>query len=63
MLYTSSYFDQAVNNFLDAPHKKAITDHHLQAMEWEVLQDLELILEVRTISDMLNDSSPICAWY
>lgn len=33
MLYTSSYFDQAVNNFLDAPHKKDIADHRLQAME------------------------------
>ncbi|KAF8833832.1 hypothetical protein BDN67DRAFT_858484, partial [Paxillus ammoniavirescens] len=52
---------QVVSYFLDAPHNTDIGDHKMLPLGWEVLQDMEVVLEVPSHAQrsMCGESIPL----
>ncbi|KIJ59147.1 hypothetical protein HYDPIDRAFT_66579, partial [Hydnomerulius pinastri MD-312] len=52
---------QAVDYFLAAPRNSDLAKHKMSALEWEVLQDLEVVLEVPSLAQhtMSGEHSPL----
>ncbi|KAF9222874.1 hypothetical protein BS17DRAFT_652152, partial [Gyrodon lividus] len=52
---------QVVSYFLDAPHNTDISDHKMLPLGWEVLQDMEVVLEIPSHAQqsMCGESVPL----
>ncbi|KAF9224607.1 hypothetical protein BS17DRAFT_766592 [Gyrodon lividus] len=50
---------QVVGYFLDAPHNTEIADHKMLPLGWEVLRDMEVVLEIQATTKL---TSLQCHW-